>query len=175
MDLREEKIITERLMLVALSEKYVEAIFKEFTPEITTYMFPASPKEISETKAYIDSMQSKMQSGEELAVVILNKETSEFLGGGGAHHLHTKTPELGIWIKKSEHGQKYGQEAVTGIKKWIDDNISYTYIMYPVDKNNIPSRKIAESLGGILSANYPKQTMSGNTLDIVEYRIYPTN
>src|SRR6185437_7906372 len=105
-----------------------EYIFKEFTPEITTYMFPSSPKEISETQAYIDSMQPKLQTGEEFPVVILHKTTGEFLGGAGIHKLHTKTPELGIWIKKSAHGNKYGQEAVAGLKKWIDDTISYHYI-----------------------------------------------
>lgn len=173
MDLREEKIITERLLLIALSEKYLELIFKEFTPEITTYMFPASPKEIFETKAYIDSMQPKLISGEEFPVVILNKETGEFLGGGGVHKLNTQTPELGIWIKKSAHGNKYGQEAVAGLKKWIDDTITYNYIIYPVAKENIASRKIAESLGGIIEATYEKLNRSGKILDEVEYRIYP--
>lgn len=172
MDLREETITTERLLLVALSDKYVEHIFKEFTPEITTYMFPATPKEISETQAYIDTMQPQLQAGEEFPVVILHKETGEFLGGAGAHKLHTKTPELGIWIKKSAHGNKYGQEAIAGLKKWIDTTTPYLYIVYPVDKQNIGSRKIAESLGGIVSATYPKKTMSGKILDIIEYRIY---
>jgi len=76
-------------------------------------------------------------------------------------------------IKKSAHGNKYGREAVRGLKEWIDDHMKYRYISYPVDRKNIPSRKIPESLGGIVEAEYEKESQSGNILDVVEYRIYP--
>lgn len=165
-------LTSDRLQLVPTSEQYAEEIFREFTKDITTYMFPNSPDKIAETVSYIRSMQEKMQNGEEFPVVILDKKTGEFLGGGGAHKLTSSTPELGIWIKKSAHGNRYGREAVHKLKRWIDDTIDYEYIIYPVDKRNIPSRKIAESLGGIVEAEYQKQNISGNILDVVEYRIY---
>lgn len=171
-DLTKEVIITERLKLVALSEEYVQDIFENLTDEITTYMNPSSPKRIEETQAYIFSQLPKMQRGEELAMVILDKETGEFLGGGGAHNLNSDIPELGIWIKKSAHGHGYGKEAVTALKQWLDEHIVYTYIKYPVDKKNTPSRKIAESLGGVIEDEYKKTNMSGNVLDEVEYRIF---
>lgn len=171
-DLTKEVILTERLKLVALSAEYAQDIFENLTDEITTFMNPAAPKRIEETQAYIFSQLPKMKKGEELAVVILHKETGEFLGGGGVHHLDTDIPELGIWIKKSAHGHGYGKEAVTALKQWIDEHISYMYIKYPVDKKNTPSRKIAESLGGVVEDEYKKTNMSGNVLDEVEYRIY---
>lgn len=175
MDLADTVILTDRLKLVALSEKYAENIFKEFTPEITKFMFPKSPEKIEETLEYIKSETPKIKAGEELPVVIFKKDTGEFLGAGGAHYLTTKVPHLGIWIKKSAHGNKYGMEAVKGLKEWIDKNISYDYIAYPVDKDNISSRKIAESLGGVIEAEYPKENASGTILNIVEYRIYKNN
>lgn len=171
-NLTKEIIITDRLKLVALSEKYAQDIFENLTDEITTFMNPRAPKNIQETLGYIHNELPKMERGEELPVTILDKETGEFLGGGGAHALHSKIPELGIWIKKSAHGNQYGREAVTALKQWIDEHISYTYIKYPVDKKNVPSRKIAESLGGIIEDEYEKKNMSGNILDEVEYRIY---
>jgi len=171
-DLTKEIIITDRLKLVSLSEKYARDIFENLTDEITTFMNPRSPKDIQETLDYIHAEIPKMQKGEELAVVILEKNTGEFLGGGGAHHLDTDIPELGIWIKKAAHGHGYGKEAVTGLKQWLDEHIAYTYIKYPVDKKNIPSRRIAESLGGVVEDEYKKPNMSGNVLDEVEYRIY---
>ena len=171
-DLSQITIYTERLSLVPLSETYAQTICEEFTEEITTYMFPRSPKKIEETLAYIHTMIPKIAKGEELAVVILSKDTGEFLGGGGAHNLTTPTPELGIWIKKSAHGNNFGKEAVQALKQWIDENIPYTYIIYPVDRRNIPSRKIAESLGGIIEKEYQTKNMAGDTLDEIEYRIY---
>lgn len=171
-DLSDVIILTERLRLIPMSEKYASTIFNEFTKEITTYMFPRSPKKIEETLAYIRSNLPKITRGEELPVVILDKITGEFMGGGGAHKLKTNTPELGIWIKKSAHGHKYGREAVRGLKEWMDKNIPYIYIIYPVDKRNTASRKIAESVGGVIKKEYKQKNMAGNILDEVEYWVY---
>lgn len=175
MNLLKVLIESERLKLIPTSEEYAEDIFREFTEEITTYMYPKSAKKIDETLAFIKLSKEQMQKGEQLQVVILNKITGEFMGHGGISKLNTDTPELGIWIKKSAHGHKYGREAVKALKEWIDKNYSYKYIIYPVDKRNLPSRKIAESLGGIIEDEYKKENMQRNILDEVEYRIYPTN
>ncbi len=172
MNLTNVTITTKRLELVPVSEIYANKIFHEFTPEVTTYMFPKPPRDINDTLQFIKTAQEKLLKGEDLTVTILKINTEEFLGGGGAHKVNTDTPELGIWIKKSAHGHKYGREAVTAIKEWLDNNIHYKYIKYPVDKRNIASRKIAEWLGGIAKTEYKKQNMSDNILDIVEYHIY---
>ena len=171
-DLTKEVIITPRLKLVSLSEKYAQVISDNFTDEITRYMVSAASKKVEDTLEYIQKQLPKMKRGEDFHVVILDKKTEEFLGGGGAHDLQTAMPQLGIWIKKAAHGHGYGKEAVTALRQWLDENISYTYIKYPVDKRNIPSRKIAESLGGIIEDEYKKTNMSGNVLDEVEYRMY---
>ena len=76
-------------------------------------------KEIRETEDFVNSSIQKMKNGEELQVVILNKITGEFLGHGGISKLKSETPELGIWIKKRAHGNKYGREAAKGLKKWM--------------------------------------------------------
>lgn len=170
-DLTKEVIITERLKLVALSQEYARDIFENLTDEVTTYMMTAAPKKIEDTLAYIHGQIPKIQRGEDFPVVILDKETGEFLGGSGAHDLATDTPALGIWIKKSAHGHGYGREAVTALKKWLDEHVKYTYIKYPVDRKNTQSRKIAESLGGVIENEYKQENMSGNVLDEVEYRI----
>ncbi|HVZ12215.1 MAG TPA: GNAT family N-acetyltransferase [Patescibacteria group bacterium] len=173
MNLLEEVIESERLKLVPTSEEYAQDIYKEFTREITEYMYPKSADDVSETLEFIKFSRDKMETGEQLQVVILNKNTGEFLGHGGINHLDSGTPELGIWIKRDAHGNKYGLEAIHALKNWIDRNLSYRYIFYPVDNRNIASRKIAESLGGIIEDEYKKTNMQGNILDMVEYRIYP--
>jgi RimJ/RimL family protein N-acetyltransferase len=100
------------------------------------------------------------------------KETGEYLGGGGVHAIQPETAELGIWIKKSAHGNAYGREAVTALARWAFESLSVRYLIYPVDRRNLASRKIPESLGARIEAEYPKVNASGNVLDIVEYRVY---
>ena len=55
-----------------------------------------------------------------------------------------------MWVKQSAHGKKIGREAVVALEEWAQHNIDFDYIRYPVSQENIPSRKIAESLGGIV-------------------------
>ncbi len=173
MDLTKVVITTDRLKLVPTSRKYATEIFNEFTDEISIYMFPKPAAQMDETLHFIDSAVKGMLSGLELSVAILDKETNEFLGHAGASKLNSNRPELGIWIKKKAHGHRYGREAVKGLRDWIDENITYQYIKYPVDKRNIPSRKIAEYLGGVIEDEYKKINLAGNVLDEAEYRIYP--
>ncbi len=166
-------IESERLRLVPASEEYAEAIFREFTPEIREFMFPKPPDEIEETLEFIRDSRRRMANREELNVAILLKTTAEFLGHGGLDHIDGETPELGIWIKKGAHGQRYGREAVTALTRWAFENLKVRYLTYPVDRRNAASRKIPESLGGVVEAEYEHTNMSGHVLDTVEYRIYP--
>ncbi|MBU1445703.1 hypothetical protein KKD70_00370 [Patescibacteria group bacterium] len=46
-------IETKNLLLQSITLEYKDEIFKEFTPEITTYMFPKSPEKIEETIEFI--------------------------------------------------------------------------------------------------------------------------
>lgn len=96
----------------------------------------------------------------------------EFLGICEVGAIDTDTPELGIWIKKSAQGNGFGREAIHVLKVWIDKNLEYEYLAYPVEQRNIPSRKIAESLGGKVFREFQQTHLSGNLLDQVEYRIY---
>lgn len=171
MDLLNTTIETERLTLVPISLDYVDDIYKEFTPEITRYMYPKSPSKKEETIEYILDRRERMKKGEEIVITILDKNTKEFLGGSGLHHLNTRVLELGIWIKKDAHGRKYGWEATFGIKKWAEDNLDFDYFIYPADRKNTPSRKIAEALGGKIHKEYKQESLSGVILDEVEYRI----
>lgn len=165
-------IETERLLLRPVSMEYVEEIHKEFDDGITKYMFPSTPENISDTKKFIEESTKGFLQGEEIVTVILKKDTLEYLGNGGIHHIDTKTPELGIWVKKGAHGNHYGREAVAGLKKWADVNLNYEYLKYPVAEENISSRKIAESLGGKEVLKYQHTNQNGVQLNMVEYHIF---
>jgi chorismate synthase len=165
------ELSTQRLILKAINFDYLEDIFAEFTPEVTRFMFPKPADKISETAEFISGAVSANQRGEDLQLVILDKDTGEFLGCCGVHDPHAKTPEFGIWLKKSAHRKGCGREAMTALKVWADQNLDYDYIKYPVDRANISSRKIPESLGGVVQSEYKHTGMGGQNLDLVEYHI----
>jgi RimJ/RimL family protein N-acetyltransferase len=167
------EIDSERLHLRPTGEVYAQVIFEEFTSAITTFMFPAPASSIDETLAFLRGARAGIEAGIELEVVVLRKPEDEFIGHGGLHHVDSATPELGIWIKESAHGQGYGREAVTALCDWALENLDFDYLTYPVDRRNVPSRRIPEALGGVIEAEYQKTNASGNLLDLLEYRIYP--
>ena len=167
-------IETERLRLVATAEEYAESIFREFTAEITWYMGPRPPERIEETLTFVSEARKKMEGGTEFQATVLLKATGGFLGQAGLHHIERDTPELGIWIKKSAHGNAYGREAVTDLARWAFTNLDVRYLIYPVDRENTPSRKIPEWLGGTVEAEYRFPNQSGRPLDLLVYHIYPS-
>jgi [ribosomal protein S5]-alanine N-acetyltransferase len=165
-----------RLRLVAISENFEDDIFKEFTSEITRYMFPPSAKDLRETRQFITESKRSMKIGNDLHFAIISKPVEEFLGCCSLHgEDKIRTPELGIWIKKSAHGKHYGREAIHTLVSWSWTNIDLDYFTYPVDRKNIASRKIPESLGGEVIKEVKIETPTGKILDEVVYKIERVN
>ena len=167
------KIESERLLLVPIALKNAEDMFENFTDEITKYMTPKPADDISQTKEFIKSSLSRMKNNSNIQLVILKRNTKEFIGCVGLHNTDCMTSAFGIWIKKSSHRNGYGEEVIHMLYKWACDNIEFDYITYPVDKRNVASRKIPESLGGIVNREFKSMNQSGFELDVVEYHIYP--
>lgn len=171
-ELLETTISTERLLLVPVSMEFKEDVFREFNQEITQYMVPRPATDISETEAFITSAREKMKQHKDFVCFIVKKDTKEFFGTVGIHKIDTTTPELGCWIKKAAHGNKYGREAVKALKEWADLNIAYEYLRYPVAIANTASRKIPESLDGVVAREFQGKNGFGVEMPEVEYRIY---
>ena len=165
-------IETKRLTLMPVSEKYIDDMTTNFTAEITKYMWPSAPKPKDEITQHIILKRDEMAGCKELMMMILSKKSKDFLGICSIHNANTETPELGIWLKKPAHGNKYGIESIAALKEWAETHLNYTYLKYPVDKKNIASRNIAESLGGKIEDEYLKKSENGTILDEIEYRFY---
>lgn len=162
-------IESERIKLVSIREKYIPNIFKEFNDEITTYMYPIPAKNIAETTGLVKSIMKKNESGDDFTFIIIHKDTEEFIGMGGVHHLRKPFPEFGIWTTKHSHGNHYGFEAIQAAYYYFSKK--YSGFIYPVDKDNIPSKKIPLRLGGILKKRIDQLNMGGKVLHIEEYFI----
>ena len=172
MKLIEVEIFTPRLKISPINQKYASIIFSSFTKDIVKYMYPRSPDKIEETIEFIKTSLAGIENGSNLQMVILNKDNDNFIGCLGLHDINTRTPEIGIWIRKEYHGYNYGKEAVRYLVFWVAANLEFSYLRYPVDRRNVPSRRIPESLGGIIEKEFKSISQSGFELDEVEYRIY---
>jgi [ribosomal protein S5]-alanine N-acetyltransferase len=175
-DLLALNIEGSRLRLVAIADTFENDIFQEFTREITRYMVPPSAKDITETRQFIADSKRGMKIGNNLQFAIVSKPTGEFLGCCGLHgEDKIRTPDLGIWIKKSAHGRGYGREAIHTLVRWSWHNIDLDYLMYPVDRQNRASCKIPESLGGAVIKELKMETPTGKVLDLLVYKIERVN
>ncbi|MEO1095457.1 MAG: GNAT family N-acetyltransferase [Cyanobacteria bacterium J06638_28] len=171
LDLTALAIEGERVILRSLNDTYATAIFTEFTADITRYMLPKPAETIQDTLAFITESVASMQAQTDLVLAITHSE-GEFLGCCGLHLTQgPRTPELGIWLKQAAHGNGYGREAIATLMAWAVRNIDFDYAIYPVDKANIASRKIPESLGGFVFSEKKVKAMTGNILDEVVYKI----
>lgn len=139
-------------------------------------MVPSPAEKIEQIHLFIEPRQKGMHKQEDLVLTINRIGDGEFLGLCGPHAKKTPdTPELGVWLKKSAHGRHLGREAVSHLARWAQENISFSYLLYPVDRDNIASRKIAEHLAGEIFRETTKISMSGNVLNEIAYKIMPVN
>ncbi|HBG32542.1 MAG TPA: hypothetical protein DEG42_07105 [Acholeplasmataceae bacterium] len=166
------ELVTQRLLLVPISMKFKVDVFNNFNHEVTRYMMPKPAKDISETEAWIKSTIKKYENKEEIVFAVLLKDSHEFIGCMGLHHMDTDTPELGLWTKMSAHGHGYGIEGMKSIVEYAQTHLNIKYLIYPVDRKNFASRNIPETLGGIVKKAYKQINQSGIELDTIEYWIY---
>jgi [ribosomal protein S5]-alanine N-acetyltransferase len=162
----------ERVTLLPIAFSHLDDVFREFTSQIVIYMIPKSPDHIGETREFIEKSVADREQSTEFIFVILHKVTHEFLGVCALHGSRDPLrPGLGLWLKKSAHGNRYGLEAIRSLIEWAQRNLRIDEFVYPVDRRNIPSRKIAEALDGVVVEEKRTPTMRGTELDTLVYVI----
>ena len=167
-------ISSGRILLRPISERDTWQVFENFTADVARFMVPQPPECVQDTIQFIRHAVAGMERGENLQLVIVDKTSGEFLGCCGLHgHGTPRTPELGIWLKVAAHGNGYGQEAIAALVSWAERHLVYDYLVYPVDRENHPSRKIPQALGGEIFGEMICRRQDGGRLDVVIYRIYP--
>jgi len=82
-----------------------------------------------------------------------------------------RNPALGLWVKKEQHGNGIGIEAVESVCKWAEMNLIIDKFIYEVAKDNINSRKIPEKLGGVIVREGNIRTYEGDLMDEITYHI----
>jgi RimJ/RimL family protein N-acetyltransferase len=143
-------ISTLRLELRPLTPEDAAEIFAAITPELTRFMAwepPASPAAMAESQL---RQISAMANGTDLHFVIRLKDGGEFLGRAGLHGIGNAEPELGIWLKEAAQSRGYGSEAMAALVGWAVSRFAIVNFSWPVAEENTRSRRLAETLGGVI-------------------------
>ena len=143
-------ISTKRLELRPFTPKDAAETFAAITPEVSRFMAwepPASPA------AYEDICRSSLRAmagGTDLHLVVRLKDGGEFLGRAGLHEIGSAEPELGIWLKEAAQSRGYGGEAIAALVAWAASRFAIANFTWPAAEENIRSRRLAETLGGVI-------------------------
>jgi RimJ/RimL family protein N-acetyltransferase len=158
-------ILSDRLRLARYKLSDAEEIFASITPGLTRFMTWDPPESLEQLKSI---GQSHLPSADQTDIVfsIRHCETSEFLGLCSIDELLSAMPELGIWIKESAHGHGFGREAVAALHGWASSFLDIEAFKYPVAEENVPSRLIAEALGGTVIGSEQKPKYKAVTYSI---------
>ncbi|MGA7756014.1 MAG: GNAT family N-acetyltransferase [Candidatus Sulfotelmatobacter sp.] len=157
-------IESPRLQLSQFQMTDAPEVFGCITPAISRFM-PWEPPSWSE---YVTRCEKRAQSPEpnKFHFVIRRLNSKECFGMASFEDADSVSPELGLWLKESAHGQGFGREVVAALVEWGHATLGKGSFIYPVAVQNIASRRIAESLHGEIIGN-----RTNPKYDSVVYRI----
>jgi RimJ/RimL family protein N-acetyltransferase len=139
-------IQSTRLRLTQFQMRDAEYVYACITPSITKFM-PWEPPTWSE---YLARCESRVKAPEpnKFSFVIRRRNNGECLGMASLEDADAASPELGLWLKESAHGQGFGREVVAAVAEWGHTVLGKESFIYPVAVQNAASRRIAEFLKG---------------------------
>ena len=147
--------VTEHYILrrISVAEKQdYEALAQAETPEFLPYHSAAS-------LAWDDLLAE-----DHLACSILKKDSGAFCGFCQLQWIFTSTPELGIDLSSEYQKQGVAVEVLPAFLSQAKKLLPIDYFYSKIKKNNIPSQRLAEKIGGIcigtktlLPANFPAE------------------
>ena len=148
MDLSSVLLSSQRLLLKSFTGDDARETFLAATPTVARFMSWEPAPSLAAFELTWQSWIPEMRAGTDMSLTVRHKPSLEFLGTAALHNTEATEPEVGIWIKESQHGYGYGREAVAIIVAFAANDLGKQAVLYPVVEQNGPSRRLAESLGG---------------------------
>ncbi|MCA4805409.1 GNAT family N-acetyltransferase [Myroides odoratimimus] len=167
---RDIQFSSDRLSYLVVNDSFKEDIFRELTPTVAKFLPFIPTGKIEDTQGFIDYSLGLLDQGTDITLVAVDKETKEFIGCCGIHDVNEESISLGIWLKESAFGKGYGQELITALETYVNENLTVDYLIYNVEKNNHGSIKIAEKLGYIYHSDFVRNISEKKILNMLQYR-----
>src|SRR3990167_1047904 len=149
-------IITDRLIIrptQATDGKILNDAILESFNELHTWMEWCDHKpDIKETEQYAQQAAQnwidKKNDEPYLQLIILDKNTGDFIGATSFHHYNWSVPsiETGYWMRKKYSGQGFMTEATNAITQYAFKQLKVNRVALTCDPDNIKSKNVAERL-----------------------------
>jgi RimJ/RimL family protein N-acetyltransferase len=114
-----------------------------------------------------------MAAGRQLSLTLRLTDSREFIGSAGLHPADGALLETGLWIKETAQGRGYGREAVAAVVAWASRRFQPSGFLYPVVDENLPSCRLAESLGAKIIGMRQRQKAGDAMRTLLVYCIPP--
>jgi RimJ/RimL family protein N-acetyltransferase len=170
-DLTGTAFASARLSLRAFAAADAHEIFAAASPTISRFMTWDPPPSLAAFAEIWPDWLRRMSAGSELHLVIRLASTGEFLGVAGLQAIGVSEPTVGLWIKEAAHRRGYGRETIAAIIDWAAAHVGAAAVTYPVVEQNLASRRLAESLRGVVIGAKELRKTSGAVFREVVYRI----
>ncbi len=178
-------IITDRLIIrptqVADAKMLYDAIVESLVELRRNMQWANNISNIEETEKYVHEAAEnwiiKKNDEPYLPLIILDKNTNDFIGGTSFHHYNWGIPsvETGYWITTSKSGHGYITEATNAITQYAFKQLHVKRIALTCDPDNIKCKNIAQRLGYTLEGRLknhrikPENGVVGDTLLYAKY------
>ncbi|MGL4583361.1 MAG: GNAT family N-acetyltransferase [Flavobacterium sp.] len=167
---RDIQFSSDRLSYLIVNDSFKEDIFHALTPTVAKFLPFIPTGKIEDTQGFIDYSLGVLDQGTDITLVAVDKDTKEFIGCCGIHDINDESISLGIWLKESAFGKGYGQELITALETYVNQNLPVDYLIYNVEKDNHGSIKIAEKLGYIYHSDFVRNISEEKILNMLQYR-----
>lgn len=157
-------IRSPRLQLCQFQMADATEVFACITPAVARFMRWEPPS----WAEYLARCEKRAQAPDPntFSFVIRRLDNGECLGMAALEDADSVSPEIGLWLKESAHGQGFGSEVVAALVEWGHAALGKVSFLYPVAVENTASRRIAEKLHGEIIGN-----RTNPKYDSVVYRI----
>jgi RimJ/RimL family protein N-acetyltransferase len=146
-------LLTDRLILRELEPGDVDALFDLFGDPVATQHFPRVLTR-DETAEWIERNRRRYRIfGYGLWAVVL-RDTGEVLGNCGPvwHEINNELQlEIGYHFRRRYWGKGYATEAARAVMEWCFENIPVDYLISLIREQNMPSRRVAERNGLVVT------------------------
>lgn len=164
---------TSRLQIKPISHKDAEALFNYRKDKEANKYQGWVPESLTEAQDYIARLTKKMNTPDtwfQMGVYLI--ENNKLIGDIGIHFIgpQNQQVELGITIDKNFHKKGYAKEALSEVVRFLFNELNKHRIYGSIDKDNIASLAMMESLGFRKEAHFKKSYFfKGEWVDDVIY------
>ena len=167
---------TERLYLREMEQGDFDDLCKILQDEETMYAYEGAFND-EEAQEWLERQIARYRKwGFGLWAVVL-KETGAMIGQCGLTMQPWKGQEVlevGYLFQRLYWHKGYATEAANALKEYAFNTLELNEVIFEIRPNNLPSRKVAESLGAKIYGEFIKNVRNKKMIHLI-YKLYKSN